>query len=204
MMRYLILSLLAFFITNSALGQDLSWGPKIGITQSSISEASNTKDDLLNEKSTGNFGFRGGFFGRIAFAGFYIQPEAMFHHSRISLNELEASDVNEVDINYNKVNVPVMAGKRFLKVIRFNAGPVFSFHLSDNVDIDEDKNINFKYNDVSVGLQGGIGFDIWKIVLDARYQFNISKLTKNVNIDNTEKSDLKSNFLLFEIGYRFK
>ncbi|PSR06156.1 MAG: hypothetical protein BRD49_01960 [Bacteroidetes bacterium SW_10_40_5] len=201
-MRYLILSLLAVFITNSAAAQDLSWGPKIGMTQSSISEANNTKDDLLDDKSTGNLGLRGGFFARVSFPGFYIQPEAMFHHSRVSLKNVE--DVNEVDINYNKVNVPVMAGKRFLKVIRFNAGPVFSFHLSDNVDIDEDKNMNFKYNDLTVGLQGGIGFDIWKIVLDARYQWNISKLTNNIKYDGTEfDTQLKSNFFLFEIGYRF-
>ena len=37
------------------------------------------------------------------------------------------------EMKLNKLDVPVMIGKRFMKILRINAGPVFSYILSQNI-----------------------------------------------------------------------
>ena len=102
----------------------------------------------------------------------------------------------------NKLEIPVMIGKRFMKILRINAGPVFSYILSQNIGQSGTKEawneINAEYKNATVGLQYGIGLDIAMITVDLRYEMGLQSITDGITIgENTFNADQRLNqFLL--------
>ncbi|MDG1849068.1 MAG: porin family protein [Flavobacteriales bacterium] len=208
-MRKLILSVLLVCSSMSISAQSFDWGVKVNVGSPNVS-----LDDLKNlDKSGHNVGdllevkdatlnWQLGLFARLKLLGFYIQPEAMFSNSK---SELKYNDViGEVKIN--KVDVPVMLGKRFLKIFRVNAGPVFSLKLSQ--DIKGIKNaadeISANYKNATVGLQYGVGLDISMISVDLRVEKGLQSISDEFKIaGRTFSADQRLDQVMLAIGIRF-
>ncbi len=89
----------------------------------------------------------------------------------------------EVDINYSTLDIPVMLGVQLfdakLVSARLLAGPMLTYALDGDVENTPQFNtasINNTFNDATWGFQAGVGVDIAKIAIDARYErmFNTS------------------------------
>ena len=208
-MRKLILSVLLVCSSMSISAQSFDWGVKVNVGSPNVS-----LDDLKNlDKSGHNVGdllevkdatlnWQLGLFARLKLLGFYIQPEAMFSNYK---SELKYNDViGEVKIN--KVDVPVMLGKRFLKIFRVNAGPVFSLKLSQ--DIKEIKNaadeISANYKNATVGLQYGVGLDISMISVDLRVEKGLQSISDEFKIaGSTFSADQRLDQVMLAVGVKF-
>lgn len=202
-MKKLVVMLVLAFTASTAFGQLFTVGPKIGISSSSI------KVEDVENIASGNssVGFHAGLFSRITIAGFYVQPELTFTSSggEIKYDDNAGNNLDQVtELKYNKLDVPVLVGMRFAKILRVNAGPAFSLILSEDArnkgTVDEVKS---NYNNATVGYQAGVGLDIGKITLDLRYEGSLNNLSDEINIGNESfDTDMRNNQWLFSLGLK--
>jgi opacity protein-like surface antigen len=210
-MKKISLIFIAFLIVGSSYAkgeQFLRIGPKIGVSSSNINVRSGIEDIRYNLKSgNARLGFHIGAFARISVLGFYIQPEALFTSAggRVTLEDLQTG--GEVIRNYtlNKFDVPVMIGNKFAGIFRFQVGPVFSTILNQSIKEDVSgtvTQIKQGWRDAAVGYQVGLGLDIGKVILDLKYEGNLSKVGDSINIGGQPfNTDLRNNQVILSLGW---
>lgn len=202
-MKNLILVIVLVFSSMSLSAQSFKWGAKVNVgspdvSLSDIKEANNHIPDVKNA----SLNLQLGLFARLQLLGFYIQPEAMFSNSK---SELKFEDVTG-EVKINKLDLPVMVGKRFLKIFRVNAGPVFSLKLSQDIknlkgSSDE---IVANYKNATVGLQYGIGLDISMITVDLRVEKGLQSISDELKIAGKSFSaDQRVDQVMLAVGIKF-
>jgi hypothetical protein len=171
-MKKAMLTIIALCIINISYGQ-FTLGPRLGLSSSSIDFDPFTVGGETISSGNATAGFHAGAFARVTLGFLYIQPEALFTQSG---GEIELSDgiLKEVrEVEFNKLDFPVMLGTRFLKIFRLQAGPTFSMLLDASAKgLEED--IKSGYKDATIGYQAGVGLDLWNLVIDAKYEGNLS------------------------------
>lgn len=204
MKKIILLSIICSSLSLSA--QSFDWGAKVNVGSpnvslndiTSLTNSANNGKDLLEIKD-GTLNWQLGLFARLKLLGFYIQPEAMFSRSN---SELKYEDVTG-EVKIGKLDVPVMIGKRFFKVFRVNAGPVFSIKLSQNIKSAADE-ISSNYKNTTVGLQYGIGVDVSKISIDLRVEKGLQSISDDLKIaGETFSTDQRLNQIMLAVGIRF-
>ena len=91
---------LVLFVANIAKAQ-LSLGPRAALISSSVS----LEEDLANIKEgDAQIGYQLGIFARINLIGLFVQPELLFTSSK---SALDVTNVGDVSLNFNKIDVPV-------------------------------------------------------------------------------------------------
>jgi hypothetical protein len=190
---------LVIFFGANVQAQSLEAGVKAGINVSTLSKAPNLGD----ANSTTGFVFGG--FVRTSAAGFFIQPEVLFTQRRGVFTDDSTKLTVTNTLTY--LDVPVLFGYK-LAVFRFSAGPNFQFLMSANQDApDILKDPNFSkdnFNAASVGFQVGVGVNLGKINLDARYDGSIGDLGKTITTQAGQQINYSTRANMFQltIGYR--
>ena len=222
-MKKLILSVVLLTLSLGASAQSFDWGVKVNVGSPSlkIDDIKNLGDKSneenfaqLLENNDAILTYQLGVFVRIKLAGIYIQPEAMFSNSKTKIKFLDVVDENQEfndvvgEVKLNKVDVPVMIGKRFLKIFRVNAGPVFSLLLSEDINQAGTKKswneINANYKNATVGLQYGIGVDISMISVDLRVEKGFQSISDDLTIGNTTfAADQRLEQVMLSVGIKF-
>lgn len=161
---------LVLFVANGAMAQ-LDFGLRAALLSSSISLED---PSLVITEGDAEIGYQFGVFARVKLLSFYVQPELLFTNSGATVNEIGAG---QVDVDFNKIDVPVMLGMK-LGPVRIQAGPSFSFLTSvestDAQGVVED--LKGDYNSSTVGYQAGVGIDISKFIFDLKYEGSLSNL----------------------------
>ena len=223
-MKKIILSTVLLVLSIGVSAQSFSWGAKVNVGSPNLK----IKDiqNLQNNQNAENVAkllddtdavltYQLGIFTRFKLAGVYIQPEAMFSSSKTEMsfenitNENGNSYNNVIgEVKLNKLDVPVMIGKRFMKIFRINAGPVFSYILSQNICQSGTKEawneINTEYKNATVGLQYGIGVDIAMINIDLRVEKGFQAISENLTIGDTSfAADQRLEQIMLSVGMKF-
>jgi hypothetical protein len=198
-LRYLFPALflmLTTAITIPTNAQNLEWGAKAGMTHQNFGDAFGNWDNFSSRFSS-DFGGDIGVYGRAMFAGFYVQPEVMFHNTNKNID----IDDRNYEISYSRLNVPILIGQRFFKTVRYSIGPVGTLNLGGSSDASDIDNISF--SSFNIGMQAGLGLDIWKLRIDAKYQIAFSEVTDEVSIRGESFTPSSyGNFFLLEVGYK--
>ena len=216
-MKKLILTIALLGFTLNSTAQDFSWGPKLSISSPSfnLKEVQNIGDgnDLIQllEDTDPVLGYQLGVFARISLLGIYVQPEVLFSNakSKISYSDLDNNGETIVgEIKLNKIDIPVMFGKRFLKIFRINAGPVFTLPLNDNISLEgaeaSFKDIETNYKNATVGAQIGAGLDLSILTLDLRYEMGLQSISDGITIGDAKfNPDQRLNQFLVSVGIKF-
>ncbi|MFN3444669.1 MAG: porin family protein [Bacteroidia bacterium] len=198
-MKKIIAVLLVIFFAAKVQAQSIEAGVKAGINVSSLSKAPNLGD----ANSTTGFVFGG--FVRTSAAGFFIQPEILLTQRRGVFTDDSTKLTVTNTLTY--LDVPVLFGYK-LAVFRFSAGPNFQFLMGANQDApDILKDPNFSkdnFNAASVGIQVGVGVNLGKINLDARYDGSIGDLGKTITTASGKQVSYSTRANMFQltIGYR--
>jgi len=112
-----------------------------------------------------NVGFHFGLFGKVGFGNkIFIKPELVFTSTK--------SDYDNASFKMQKLDAPLLVGFKFLKYFNAFGGPSLQYIIDtefDGVAIDEVK------NDLTVGLNFGIGVNIYKVGIDLRYERGFSE-----------------------------
>ena len=216
-MKKLFLSTLLLAISFGVSAQSFSWGAKVNVGSPNLKIKDIQTDDniaKLLDDTDAVLTYQLGVFTRFMFAGIYVQPEAMFSSSKTEMKFENIFDENNTSNNVvgemklNKLDVPVMIGKRFMKILRINAGPVFSYILSQNIGQSGTKEawneINAEYKNATVGLQYGIGVDIAMINVDLRVEKGFQAISENLTIGETSfAADQRLEQIMLSVGMKF-
>ncbi len=203
-MKRITLLMACFVVLSSqAFAQKIfSFGPRVGVSSSTL----NIKDsDGYRFDSEGaQLGFHAGAFARISIPviGIYVQPEVLFTSNSGKVNVNGPSVTDQIrNYDFNRIDVPIMIGFKTAKVLRFNVGPSFSYLLSakeDGTSIKED------YKNSTIGYQAGIGLDLGPLLVDLKYEGNLSKFGEQITIveGTSFNTDQRVNQFILSLGFR--
>ncbi len=170
MKKVVILLLVVGFFGLETQAQIFQLGARAGIGRADFT----INDDLTLDANTTvtvrpaepNTAFHVGAYTRFKILGFYVQPELLYtsHPSTIAFTNLSTGEEIDVQVNWNRLDIPVLVGIK-LGPVRINAGPMFSTTLGSNDDNDE---VEIGVAGTSFGYQYGIGLDLGKFLIDLK------------------------------------
>ena len=218
-MKKILLVLVIIFNVNLN-AQEFSWGPKLSVSSPSLKLmdvqdlGSGEEAIQLLEDTDPILGYQLGLFARISLLGIYIQPEVLLSNSKSEIQFSDVMDENQElidvvgEVKLNKLDVPVLIGKRFLKIFRINAGPVFTLPLGEDITFSGISNtyedIETNYKSATVGAQFGAGLDLSILTVDLRYEMGLQSISDGITIGDTEfAADQRLNQFLVSVGIKF-
>jgi len=153
-----------------------------------------------------DLGVYGGFFINAQIGAFIIQPEFNYNSnsSDFELKDLSLSGFSEIrSEKYQYLDIPVLVGCKF-GPLRLMAGPeghVFLNSTSGLLDVDGYRQ---DFKGLTLGWQGGVGLDLWNLVVDIRYQGNFNNFGDHITFlgQQYEFNDSPSR-VLFSLGWLF-
>ena len=188
MKNKLVTLLLMSLLTTSLAFSQIKFGIRGGINSSKMNSSTevNTGDYKIKCPNYSVIGYHVGLISQIKLFSFFLQPELLYSSIR---NDLDVYDLNSQILmkplqckqNLNRIDIPVMIGFK-LKILKLEAGPVASFMISNNSDLETITEYDMQWNKATIGYQAGIGLDIGKIALDVKYEGNLSKLGTGITL----------------------
>lgn len=179
-----------------------SWGQKpinLGIKFGTNSSSLITNFNEFFEKSEIN-NYLAGAFLRVNLGKLYLQPEAYFNTKggiipSFNYKPEELLNLSEI-FSFQTIDIPLLIGFNIINKpifnLRVHAGPVLSYVTSEPI-ISEISNFNIDdLKDNYVGIQAGIGFDLWFITIDARIENCFNIFIDNSNFSNANRVYLLS------------
>ncbi|MBN2742542.1 MAG: PorT family protein [Marinilabiliaceae bacterium] len=202
--KMFILAAVAMLASVASLqAQRLAFGLKAGYSSTqfttdnlSIPTVSGIKDDAGN-------GYLVGAFARVKlFGDLSLQPELYYAKKKGEATYTFAAGTETQEIDINSWNIPLLAHFSLidLKLLRVYAvtGPVVSI-LSSNTSVLLNQSYKESAKSSNWGYQLGGGVEVWKIGVDARYEWglnNVAEGTDGVTFDR------KSNMFTLALTYR--
>ncbi len=210
MKNKLVTLLLMSLLTSSLSFSQIKFGIRGGINSSRLNSSTEviTGDYKITCPNYSVIGYHVGLISQIKLFNFFIQPELLYSHINndlnvYNLNSANPEDATAVKQTINRIDIPVLVGFK-LSILKLEAGPVASFVISNNSDLDTITEYDMQWNKATIGYQAGIGLDIGKIALDVKYEGNLSKLGTGITIGNTTTSfDTRLNQIIVSIGFFF-
>ena len=192
-MKKLILILaVSLLIITTTDAQMFKFGIKAGIGFSSlkiedITDISDGGDVYDLVTGDGVMGYHIGVQTQIKLAMLLIQPEVYFNAGGGTVEQIVENGPTEVlNVNFSRIDIPLLVGVK-LGPMRINAGPVGSFVIKETSDLDEiQDDYTLFTNAMTWGFQAGLGFNISKISIDARYEGSLSKLGETLSLGGTD------------------
>lgn len=148
-----------------------------------------------------NTAFHVGAYTRFKILGFYVQPELLYtsHPSTIAFTNQSTSEEIDVQINWNRLDIPVLVGIK-LGPVRINAGPMFSATIGSDDDNDD---VDFDVAGTSFGYQYGIGLDLGKFLIDLKGEGSFDEPIQSISGGGDSFSlNGGSRQVLLSVGYR--
>jgi hypothetical protein len=212
-MKKLILILVAsFFLVQFADAQMFSWGIKggLGVNQMKVKDLTDlgSGSDVYDLVTGDNvMGYHVGVQTRIKIAMLFIQPELYFNDAGGIVEKVAENGVNELmTVDFKRIDLPVLVGVKFGPA-RLGVGPVGSYVVKESVinDISElDPDYSVFTNAMTWGFQAGLGIDLSKISLDARYEGSLSKLGETFQVSGADFDlDARPSQWVFSLGFWF-
>ncbi|PZX51855.1 outer membrane protein with beta-barrel domain [Algoriphagus ratkowskyi] len=194
-MKKLILSLALLAFALTGYSQGFSFGPKLGLSQTQLDLKS---DQFKNGES--KFGYHVGLFARIGLGSLYLQPEVLYTQTQgqFTFDPADAP-IKEYEADFNRVDIPVMLGFKMFNFLRVQAGPIASINLNSELKDAGNTVRDVKFEDATVGYQAGLGLDIGNMIIDAKYESSLNKMSSKVGNFNT---DQRVNQWILSVGFR--
>lgn len=197
MKKLLLITTILIISSIQISAQWCSIGVKAGY--SSILEQNQSYKETFNISNNLQNGGHLGIYMRLGHTWF-VQPEAFYNYFNYqpSINNIPNKH------NLHTVEVPVLLGVHLVNTkmfkIRVMAGPKFNFNIGELNDITFET-FTQEIRETRLALDCGIGFDIWKITLDARYNI-IQDIFKIRNADGEVLNKKPSQIIQASIGFR--
>lgn len=200
MKRLLLIPALAFSIGMSSQNP-FELGAKVG---ANINQLSTSLNDYTNQNY---MGYNLGLFSRFNFERFHIQPELYYSHNG---GNMEGPLGQVVKVRTHSANLPILLGYKVLDFeqfnLRLNAGAYASYAFYQDVESNIQGQTPFvreKMNNLNVGVVGGLGVDIWRFTIDARYNWGLLNVLGDNQFLTNPSAGFRNNWFEFAVGFRF-
>jgi len=152
--------------------------------------------DISNTDS--RLGFNGGFMAEVKLPiKLGVEADILFStkgaKNYLFKNE-NGHSIGIADFKLSYIDMPVVVKIYSLKILSFQLGAQYSFLINSNPS---GISINEKWNDGDLSAVVGLGVDILKLHVSARYNYGLSSIDKG-------GQDIKNNMLTFTVGYWIK
>ena len=170
-MKKIYYTLILALITLTSQAQ-LDYGLKGGLNFNSAEQASmiGSADGAINAESRIGFHLGGFIEAKVPVLGVFVRPEVVFTSIKSEYTDLVQPGAQTLTIN--KIDIPILIGKSFLRTVRVFAGPSFQYIVDSSFNLNEFNETN--KDDLSVGIQLGVGVKFGKFGVDARWEKGIS------------------------------
>lgn len=151
------------------------------------------------------FSYHLGVFSQFRVNNWTIQPEVLFRSSRsdYAFSEFVTSEfVTSIRTEkYAYVDVPLMFAYR-VGALRLQAGPVAKFYIDSSTELIGIAEYSESFDQVEFGYQAGIGLDIWRFVVDLKYDRDLDNIGDHMSFaGQTVDFNAKAGRFLFSVGY---
>ena len=185
----LLLTTVAVFALTTVTAQDITFGAKAGVNLAAAAVGDKFEANTVTSFHIG---------ATVEFAisdTFSVQPEVLY--------SLQGADVDDITINTNFINLPIMAKYYVTEGLSLEAGPQIGFLIKANAK-EKDSSISFDVKDsfksIDFGFNIGAGYKL-ESGLNFALRYNLG-LTDISNSDN-EDAKWKNRVLQFSVGYTF-
>jgi hypothetical protein len=186
MKKLILLSTLGFFTL--ALPAQVRIGFKAGLSSRDVKVedldiTSGGVNRLRLELEDANYGINFGLVVRAEFDKFFIQPEAVFNSNSVDFKLQDFGRPNSaaqaIKESYQYLDIPVMLGLR-LGPLRIQGGPEGHLFINSTSDLFDVGNYDQNFDKFTVGYVGGVGLDLWNLMVDLRYQGSFQKFGDHI------------------------
>lgn len=152
-------------------------------------------------------GYSGGLVVQGRIGAFLIQPEFILSSDTYRYDVVPLMDpVTDSDLAQEKylyLNIPLLLGWK-LGPLRLQAGPEAHIFLNSRSDLVDIQYYRENTENFTFGWLGNIGLDIWNIMLDFRYEGNLSRLGSSFQVGDTSfRFDERPARWVFSVGWLF-
>jgi len=191
-MKNLSIILICLFLT-TAVSAQVKFGVRAGVSSTDLASKSfrveNQDVPFSVMIKNANYGYHLGLFLQAGGEKFFIQPEILFNSSSVdyTLSEEDMGGVVNTVFKetYNDIDIPVMLGYR-LGLLRLQGGPVGHFHINSSSELTDVSGYEEKFKTFTYGYQAGVGLDIWRLVIDAKYEGNFNNFGEHFTFSGQE------------------
>jgi hypothetical protein len=211
MKKLCLVLVVSFFVFQAADAQLFKYGLKAGIGFSNLKfsdvtgiEDGNDVYDLVTGDAV--TGYHIGLQTRVKVAMLFVQPEFYFNAGGATVEQIHDNGATEAfNIRFSSLDLPVLLGFK-LGPVRLMLGPTGSYVLKEDNGLTElDPDYSLLSSSFTWGWQGGIGVDLSRFTIDARYEGSLSKLGESMSIGGSEYAlDARPNQILVSLGFWFK
>lgn len=185
----------------------VKFGIRGGINSAYVKPKTFNNPNYLIEYESGDLGFHFGGVAQIKIAKFFIQPELLFSTANTDIKLTDLDDPSTVESigeqKFNKLDVPIIAGFK-LGAFKLQAGPVATVQLKSKSDLLKENGIQQAYKGATIGFQAGVGLELSSLLIDVKYEGNLSQLGDGVKIGGqTFNFDQRMSQLILSIGFLF-
>ncbi|MDG1433635.1 MAG: outer membrane beta-barrel protein [Saprospiraceae bacterium] len=132
-----------------------------------------------------SYGYHFGLFAQFRRNRWIVQPEVLFNSNKISYNVDDNILLSIKNEKFNFVDMPINIGYK-LGPLRIQAGPVAHFFVNSASELKTLEGYKENFDNMALGVQYGLGLDIWKAVLDFKWERNYERYGDHVVFNDTE------------------
>jgi hypothetical protein len=184
----------------------IKFGIRGGINSARVKLKDYTNIDYDLAYAKGDPGYHFGVMSQIKLLGIFVQPEVLF---TVAKNDIQVTDhLNSTPPEagkqkFYKLDVPVIVGYK-LGPLKLQAGPVGTFMLGSKSPLLDKYNMEQDFKGATFGFQAGVGLELSSLLVDVKYEGNLSRLGDGVNIGGERFNfDQRMSQWIFSIGYLF-
>ena len=183
----------------------LDFGVKAGLNYNSESIQSVSEDVFTGAES--KTGYHAGVWLRfkLPIIGFYLRPEILYTNLE---NELlykirETAPSQTTSYNFQKIDIPVLIGKKFFGIGNVFAGPSFQYILNSDFSLNDISEVDT--DGFSVGLQFGAGIELGNLGIDVRWERGLNTVESTFlnAISERVTFDTRVNQIIIGLSYKF-
>ncbi len=211
-MKNLLLIILALFIGQMTYAQ-VKIGLRGGLSTADITteqlriKNANDFDALGLSIVNANYGVHFGGFLQIKAGKFFLQPEAIFNSNSVDYKVedlIEGQTLKNIAReNYQYLDIPIMAGLKF-GALRLQGGPVAHMFIDSNSELTDISGYDPQFEKWTWGYQAGIGLDIWRFLLDVKYEGSFNSQYSHFNFfGNQYQFDKTPGRFVASLGFAF-
>ncbi|SFW14344.1 Outer membrane protein beta-barrel domain-containing protein [Sinomicrobium oceani] len=199
-MKKTLLIIAMLFVSAAGFSQ-IDFGIKAGFNYNKTGDLKDQAENAILDGGSGKAGFHAGVWlrGNVPIIGLYLRPEFMY--TQIS-SEYEYQG-NKGNFDLQKLDVPILIGKKFLGFAHAFIGPSFQFVVDSDFDAEDIQDIDT--DSFTLGMQMGLGVEFGSLGLDVRWERGLSDSEAKIVSNNSDnlKIDSRPNQVIFGLSYKF-